>query len=283
MATPRKANTTRRPATRRTATVRRKQPAGHATLPNWLRNSLAVLVVLVFSAGFYYFFILPYAYRWKPCAGRRGYSVCIPRGYQVHGIDISRHQGQIDWEELIHHRQSKYPLYFVFMKATEGGDFPDVNFRENFHNARRYGFVRGAYHFFSPKTDPVKQADFFIQTVDLQSGDLPPVLDIEVIGDRTPKELQQAAITWLDKVEGHYGVKPIIYTSYKFKTSYLNDSVFNTYPFWIAHYHVDTLRYEGHWDFWQHSDGARMKGIPRNVDLNVYRGTPDELRQLTIP
>lgn len=55
MATPRKANTTRRPVTRRTATVRRKQPAAHATLPNWLRNSLAVVVVLLFSAGFYYF------------------------------------------------------------------------------------------------------------------------------------------------------------------------------------------------------------------------------------
>ncbi len=252
-------------------------------MPNWLRNTLAVGVVLIFSAGFYYFFIRPYAYRWKPCAGRRWYSVCIPRGYGIHGIDVSRHQGKIDWEALIHHQTSKYPLHFIFMKATEGGDFRDVTFTENFQNAREHGFIRGAYHFFSPKTDPARQADFFIETVQLRPGDLPPVLDIEVIGERTPQELQQRALVWLRKVESHYGTKPIIYTSYKFKKNYLNDSIFDTYPYWIAHYHVDTLRYEGHWDFWQHSDMGRMKGIPKNVDLNVYRGTVDELRQLTLP
>ena len=68
------------------------------------------------------------------------------------------------------------------MKATEGGDHNDTTFEANFANARNHGFIRGAYHFYIPSTDALKQADFFIRTVKLVSGDLPPVLDVEVTG-----------------------------------------------------------------------------------------------------
>ena len=57
-----------------------------------------------------------------------------------------------------------------------------------------------------------------------------PVLDVELTGKRPKKELQQNIKKWLDRVEAHYGVKPILYTSYKFKTRYLDDSLFNAYP-----------------------------------------------------
>ena len=87
-------------------------------------------------------------------------------------------------------------------------------------------FIRGAYHYFLPKTDAHKQADFFINTVQLMKGDLPPVLDVETTGKKSPQELKAAVKTWLDRVEAHYGVKPILYTSYKFKKRYLNDSIF---------------------------------------------------------
>ena len=69
--------------------------------------------------------------------------------------------------------------------------------------------------------------------------DLPPVLDVEMTGRKNKTELQQGIKRWLDRVEAYYGVKPILYTSYKFKTRYLDDSIFNAYPYWIAHYYVD--------------------------------------------
>ena len=210
-------------------------------MPAWVRYLLALLVVFVFVSGFYLLFIRPYAYRWKPCYGLKGYGVCMPAGYQVHGIDISHYQGDVDWSKLEQTREGQFPVRFIFMKATEGGDYADRRFVANFDSAKAHGFIRGAYHFYNPKTDAAKQADFFINSVKLEPGDLPPVLDIEKKG-KNIKKLQQDLKLWLQKVEQHYGVKPIIYASYKFKMSYLNDSVFDSYPYWIAHYYVDSVK-----------------------------------------
>lgn len=269
-------------AARRSSSPRSKKKTQPRTMPVWLRNLLAVCIILVFSTGFYWFFIRPYAYRWKPCYGQKGYGVCMPCNYEVHGIDISHYQGKIDWELLSQNREAKFPIHFIFLKATEGGDHGDDTFTQNFGQARKYGFIRGAYHYFIPKTDAHKQADFFIRTVQLAKGDLPPVLDVETTGKQSPQELKTAVKTWLDRVEAHYGVKPILYTSYKFKKRYLSDSIFNAYPYWIAHYYVDSVRYEGKWHFWQHTDVGTVPGIEEEVDLNVFNGTMEELLELTL-
>lgn len=266
----------------RRRTPSKTKKAARTVMPSWLRNVLAIFIIAIFSGAFYYFFIRPYAYRWKPCYGLKAYGICVPCCYDVHGIDISHYQGDIDWLELMQSRLTDYPIEFVFMKATEGGDHGDDTFARNFSEAGKHGFIRGAYHFFSPKTDPLKQADFFIRTVKLAPGDLPPVLDVEVTGKKTKKELQQNIKRWLDRVEAHYGVKPILYTSYKFKTRYLDDSIFNTYPYWIAHYYVDSVKYEGKWHFWQHSDVGTVPGIDEDVDLNVFNGSLEELKRMTI-
>lgn len=252
-------------------------------MPGWLKHLITVAIVVVFAGGFYYLVVRPYAYRWKPCGGVEAYGVCLPNGYRIHGLDISHYQGHIDWNMLRQNRLNKYPLHFIFMKATEGGDHLDSTFVRNFEKAYEHGFIRGAYHFFTPFTDPIKQADFFIRSVKLKPGDLPPVLDIEVTGKRKKEDLQLALKLWLHRIEMHYGVKPIIYASYKFKMKYLNDSVFDTYPYWIAHYYVDSVRYDGKWDFWQHTDVGRVSGITEKVDLNVYNGAMEELLKLTIP
>lgn len=273
---------TRKPSPKRTPSKRKAKKVIQKEIPAWARYLLGLLVVIVFVSGFYGFFIRPYAYRWKPCYGLKGYGVCMPHGYQVHGIDISHYQGEVDWKMLKQTRQGQFPINFVFMKATEGGDFSDDKFVANFDSARAHGFVRGAYHFYNPKTDAHKQADFFIQSVKLEPGDLPPVLDIEKKG-RDLKKLQQDLKVWLRKVESHYGVKPIIYASYKFKTRYLNDSVFNTYPYWIAHYYVDSVQYQGEWKFWQHTDVGTLPGIDEKVDLNIFNGSLLDLQKLLLP
>lgn len=273
---------TKKPASKRAPSKRKAKKVIQKEIPAWVRYLLYVLVIVVFVSGFYFFFIRPYAYRWKPCYGLKGYGICMPAGYRVHGIDVSHYQGDIDWKMLGQTRQGQFPIQFIFMKATEGGDYTDDRFAANFDSARVHGFVRGAYHFYNPKTDANKQADFFIQSVKLEPGDLPPVLDIEKKG-KDMKKLQADLKVWLRKVENHYGVKPIIYASYKFKTRYLNDSVFNTYPYWIAHYYVDSVRYEGDWRFWQHTDVGTLPGIDEKVDLNIFNGGKSELDALRIP
>lgn len=278
---PRKKSAGTKTASRRSAPAKRKKKSPRP-MPDWLRNLLAVVVVVLFSTAFYLLFIKPYSFRWKPCHGQKGYDVCMPYGYFVHGIDVSHYQGNINWEELALNQTGEYPIHFVFMKATEGSDLDDKTFPQNFELARRHGFIRGAYHFLTTKTDPLMQAEFFIRNVKLKQGDLPPVLDVEVAGKKSKEELQENVKKWLFRVEEHYGVKPIIYTSYKFKMKYLNDSLFNTYPYWIAHYYVSSVRYEGKWDFWQHSDVGRVPGIKESVDLNVFNGSLEELRELTI-
>ena len=250
-------------------------------MPEWLYYVLMGVIVVLFVSGFYWFFIRPYAYRWKPCYGLKGYGVCMPHGYKVHGIDISHYQGDIDWKMLKQTRQGQFPVQFIFMKATEGGDFADDKFVANFDSARAHGFIRGAYHFYNPKTDAHKQADFFINSVKLEPGDLPPVLDIEK-KSRDIKKLQNDLKIWLRKVESHYGVKPIIYASYKFKTKYLNDSVFDSYPYWIAHYYVDSVKYQGEWKFWQHTDVGTLPGIDEKVDLNIFNGSSSDLKGLLL-
>lgn len=260
----------------------KKKSAKERSFPSWAYYVLMGLFVVAFLSAFFYFFIRPYSYRWKPCYGFKGYGICMPSGYRVHGIDISHHQGNVDWRMLSQARQGQFPIRFIFMKASEGGDYGDKVFQANFDSAKAYGFVRGAYHFYNPKTDAARQADFFIRSVKLEEGDLPPVLDIEKRPD-DERVLRRDLKIWLDKIEKHYKVKPILYTSYKYKTRYLNDSVFNSYPYWIAHYYVDSVEYQGNWKFWQHTDVGTLPGIKEKVDLNVFNGSLEELMQMTVP
>ena len=273
---------TRKPAAKRTSSGRKVEKKVKKEIPAWTRYFLGLLIVVVFVSGFYYFFIRPYAYRWKPCYGLKGYGICMPAGYRVHGVDISHYQGDVNWKMLGQTRQGQFPITFMFMKATEGGDFSDDKFKANFDSAKIHGFIRGAYHFYNPKTDANKQADFFINSVKLEPGDLPPVLDIEKKG-KDVKKLQQDLKLWLQKVEKHYGVKPIIYASYRFKTRYLNDSFFDSYPYWIAHYYVDSVKYQGDWKFWQHTDVGTLPGIDEKVDLNIFNGSFSDLQKMLLP
>lgn len=267
-----------RKAKRRKARARAWARFRNSSTMHWLLTALGAVMLLAF---FYYFFIRPYSYRWKPCYGYKGYGVCLPVNYKVHGIDVSHHQGDIQWNKVKATDKQEYPIRFVFMKATEGGDHKDHRFADNFRQAREVGLVRGAYHFYNPNTDPIRQADFFISQVKLEKGDLAPVLDIER-KPRNKAQLQADLVKFLNRLEQHYGVKPIIYTSYKYKLNYLDTPELSAYPLWIAHYYVDTLRYEGPWQFWQHTDYGTVPGIEENVDLNVFNGSWDELQQYTL-
>ena len=236
------------------------------------------LIGVVYVGLFYNLFVGPFSFRWKAIYGETIY----PEGYHVRGIDISHHQSSIDWERLRNASMNNDPVRFVIIKATEGTSLIDENFNENFYQARKNDFVRGAYHFFLPDVDARKQAKFFLRQVHLEPGDLPPVLDVEKKGNLTPEQLRKAVKTWFDIVEERYHVKPILYTGYKFKLNYLDDSCFEPYPYWIAHYYVDKLEYKGAWIMWQHTDSGRMPGIQGQVDCNIFNGSLQELMDFTL-
>lgn len=264
--------------------VKRKKPGLFLQmmqrLPGWAWWLGGALVVIGYIWAFYYFFVGPFGFRWRALYG----DVSYPEGYEIHGIDISHYQGVIDWENLRNNGMiEKCPVRFVMIKATEGASRLDNRFKDNFYQAREYGFIRGAYHFWSTRSTGEAQARYFISQVRLEEGDLPPVLDVEhKPKDQSPEEFKKSVLAWLDIVEAHYKVKPIIYTYYKFKMAYLSDSIFDRYPYWIAHYYVDKVEYKGKWKFWQHTDCGRLPGIKGYVDFNIYNGSYYDLRRLTI-
>ena len=247
--------------------------------PRWAWWLGGIGVIALYIWIFYFFFVGPTGFRWRALYGDASY----PEGYEIHGIDISHYQGNIDWEALQNAMIEGCPVRFIFIKSTEGAGRLDENFNDNFYQARDYGFIRGAYHFWSNKSSAREQAYYFLKQVHLEDGDLPPVLDIEhKPKDQSIEDFQLDVLTWLHIVEDQYHVKPIIYTYYKFKVNYLNAPVFDDYPYWIAHYYVNKVEYKGKWKFWQHTDAGKLPGIKGYVDFNIYNGSFYDLRKLTI-
>lgn len=284
--------TTHKNDTRKIGTIRRKHPKHtrlHRTRFGFLLFgsrakrifwAAVSIVILFYIFLFYTFMVIPASVRsrWKALYG----DTYVPEGFSIHGIDVSHYQGNIRWQRVAEARIDGQPVTFVIIKATEGKSILDVNFNENFYQAREYGLIRGAYHYFSPVVDGRTQAEYYLHQVHLDEGDLPPVLDIEECGTLTSEGLRYEALQWLRTVEERYHTTPIIYTGLRFRQQHLDTPEFQRYPFWIAHYYVPKLGYKGPWRFWQHTDLGHVDGIQGPVDLNIYNGSMYELRKLTI-
>jgi lysozyme len=191
--------------------------------------------------------------------------------YDLHGIDVSKHQGKIQWH-LVKHPDTSKKIDFVFIRASYGTN-KDKLFHTNWVNATSKNFTLGAYHYYWANTNSSKQAKRFIETVELKNGDLPPVLDIEKLPEFQSKSNWLKGIkNWLNLVEMHYGVKPIIYTSDGFYKHHLEtDPFFKEYPrLWIANYN-NIQQPNSNWHFWQYSDKVKITGIKGAVDINVFK------------
>ena len=187
----------------------------------------------------------------------------------IRGIDISHHQGKIDWKKI---KEEK--LHFVFIKATEGGDFKDPEFNRNWNGASNAGLLKGAYHFFTFCRPGVEQARNFIDTVPVDPNALPPVIDFELTGNcekRPGKEIiLKELFVFIEEIEAVYGKTPIIYITYGSYNKYLKGKT-DDYRVWIRDVFFTPNMPDGiNWTFWQYSDTGRIKGINSPVDLNVF-------------
>jgi lysozyme len=210
------------------------------------------------------------------------FGIDMPVEYGIHGIDVSRYQDIIAWEEVKKMKVERIQLGFVFIKATEGINNTDPQFRRNWRKAKSNEMIRGAYHFFIATKDGKKQAEHFIKKVDLETGDLPPVLDVEQRYGVSRFQLQREVREWLETVENYYRVRPIIYTNVDFYEQNLG-SGFDEYPLWAAHYYQQQQPRIGRdWLFWQHSDQGNVNGITSRVDFNVFNGDSVEFRNILI-
>jgi Lyzozyme M1 (1,4-beta-N-acetylmuramidase) len=219
---------------------------------------------------------------WFTTSGPRAYKINMPKGYKVHGIDVSRYQGKINWKELenMSDGRDNVKISFAYLKATEGRSIQDPLFKANWDNIAKSNILRGAYHFFIATRSPQEQAQNFIKHVQLKKGDLPPVLDIEHIGNQSAAKLKENVKIWLTLIENHYGMKPIIYTNIDFYENYLNDKEIRKYPLWIAHYYKKKPKMGEPWIMWQHSDQGEISGIKEKIDFNVFNGSLRDLQSL---
>ncbi|HEX3476782.1 MAG TPA: GH25 family lysozyme [Kofleriaceae bacterium] len=199
-------------------------------------------------------------------------------GSTIKGVDVSHFDGTIDWGAA-----RRDGISFAIIKATEGTSFIDNHFATNWTKTQANGIVHGAYHFFRPESDPVAQADFFVRIAGSpKSGDLPPVIDLEVTDGLTASQVAAGARTFLQRVQQKTGRVPMIYTSVRVFNSLLGTPAgFNPYPLWVANWNVRCPNIPNppwtRWTFWQSSATGTVAGFSDPVDVDRFNGTAADL------
>lgn len=199
--------------------------------------------------------------------------------YPIQGIDVSNHQKIINWDKL-----NKERVQFAFIKATEGGDFKDKSFIQNWTNAKKENIVVGAYHFFTFCRSPEDQAQNFIESVPNEQGMLPPAIDLEYSGNckltKTKADLLCDIETFIEIIENHYKRKMIIYVTIDFYKDVLIGKFTDNY-FWLRNIYTKPDDFNNViWDFWQFSDRGRFDGIETLVDMNTFNGNKNDFNAL---
>jgi lysozyme len=200
----------------------------------------------------------------------------FPHDFAIHGIDVSKYQGDIDWAQV-----KSSGVKFAYIKATEGGDHIDAKFQQNWNGAKAAGLPRGAYHFVYWCRPWHEEMRHFIQTVPKDPDALPPVLDVEATPEskKCKRRLERGPVVaemreMLRAMERHYGKKPVIYSTVDFYEAILSPNELEDYPIWIrSTKHSPHVRYGSrNWHFWQYQSDAQIPGIVGNVDRNAFRG-----------
>jgi len=188
---------------------------------------------------------------------------------QIDGIDISHHNGRIDWGKV---KKRHKDIKFVYIKATEGATWEDSNYDYNLKHARKKGFLVGSYHFFNYRCDAQTQFNNFKRNIDVSKQDIIPMVDFEKYGTvknapNAVKELKH----FCKLVKSHFGVYPMIYTNERIYNDFLWED-FSKYHLFIANYkrQKPSLKGNARYTIWQYSERGRIEGVKENVDLNLF-------------
>lgn len=224
-----------------------------------------VLIALIGAAGYYlwrqYTINTSHGFKHELLANK-------PENFNSYGLDISHHQGEIDWDKIFIQNELDSIIDFVYFKVSEGIDHADTKWEENRAQLKKHAKKSGAYHFFLPKKDALLQANNFIKHYSYQAGDLPPVIDVELEGISND-DLIAKMLIWMNVVQKATGQRPIIYTSLHFYETKFN-TFFKNETFWIASYsRMPDLENNSNIAIWQYSEKGRFEGINEYVDLNV--------------
>lgn len=186
----------------------------------------------------------------------------------IYGIDISHHQGKIEWKKVKKWKNKK--LDFVYIKATEGSTYVDITYKNNIEEAKANDFLVGSYHYFRTTSSIEDQFQNFINTIDENQQDLIPLIDVEEKTNWTGIEFHKKFQEFLNMVEDHFGKKPMIYTVNSFYNLNLAGR-YKEYHFLIGRYgeNAPNMRDKSNWTVWQFSETGKVDGIPKLVDIDV--------------
>ncbi len=198
-----------------------------------------------------------------------------PAAYPVHGTDVSKYQGDVDWETA-----KANGVSFAFIKATEGGDRIDEKFARNFNGTKAARIPRAAYHFYYFCTPAAQQAAWFIRNVPADASALPPLIDLEWNPDSptctkrpSPETVRSEVMIFSNALERHYGKRPLFYVTPDFYRDNL-DGHFPSHQFFLRAVadHPSGVYPGRAWSFWQYSGTGSIPGIKGGADMNVFNG-----------
>lgn len=193
-----------------------------------------------------------------------------PVRYPVRGIDVSSHNGMMNLDAA-----RADGIEFCYIKASEGTDFRDVNFRLNYAKARHAGMKIGAYHYFRFDADGVQQALNLIQAVGYRKLDLGVAVDVEEAGNvrDVPLDSITERLVRMTEYLNLRGYRVIFYSNRQGYYDYLEKAL-PGYPLWICSF--NRMPIDRDWDFWQFDHHGKVAGINGDVDLNVFNGSRED-------
>ncbi len=202
--------------------------------------------------------------------------------YPLRGIDISHHNGDIDFSKVA---GKEADVAFVYVKATEGTDFIDPAFVSNARKSMTAGIPTGAYHFFRYDTDGELQALNFISSIRGRGFSLPPAIDVEDWGnpDGHTTALIVERLRTMTGCLLKEGYMPVIYTNLDGYHRLIKGN-FDDLPLWISSFSdppIDSDPDNLRWDIWQYSHRGDIPGVPSSTDLNVLN--PSSAFTLPLP
>ena len=199
-----------------------------------------------------------------------------PDHYPVRGIDVSNHNGEVQWDLV-----AEQGYRFVYLKASEGATHIDARFRQNAQKAAAAGLKVGAYHFFRKNRDGEAQASNMLAATHGVALDLPLVVDGEDWeNDHWQDEAEvRARLRTMVSNLIRQGRRVMISTNGDGYSKFYQPN-FPQLDLWLCSFNSpDSLRLTHGHTLQQYSHWGEVEGIEGDVDLDLFVGSEKEWKQ----